>query len=227
MNKYESNKMNSFFNAEEMMVRNESVWKADQNVENIFKLIQLKLPDVNKFHQAQKKNGNTASVVKSGLKNELIGMAVKISASAVSYAVSQKDAVLEMGVKVTKSNLQASSQIRLYDTLMNFSKKVTLLNGSLTHLDPGDIDKLGELIQAFKASIPKPGADSDELKTATLNIGETIKQLNEMFSTLDKHLAPYAYLSPDFFNDYTNSRKMVNLKGKGKKKKEYVDSTTN
>jgi hypothetical protein len=218
MNKHESNKMNSFIDTEEVMVRNESIWQPDEDVANAFADIKLKLPRVNQFHQAQKKNGNTATVVKSSVKSNLIAQAVKISDSAVSYAASKKDAVLEMNVKVTKSYLANLSQLALLDTLTVFYNYTQPLNGSLKHLEPGDLDKLAQLLQSFKTSMPQTGANNDESKTATQNMGETIKELNSMFKTLDKHLKPYKYTQPDFYSDYTNSRKVKDLKGKGKKK---------
>lgn len=173
---------------------------------------------INLYHQAQKKNGNSATTVKSAYKSDLIATAVKISDSAVSYAVSKKDAVLEMGVKVTKSGLANLSQLVLLDTLTLFYNKVQPLNGSLKHLEAGDVEKLNQLLKSFKASLPKPSADSNETKTATQNIGDTIKEINGLYQTLDKHIAPFKYNQPGFYNDYTNSRMVKDLKGKGKKK---------
>ena len=206
MNKHETNKMNSFIDTEEVMVRNEAIWKEDEDVANTFGSIRLKLPTVNQFHQAQNKNGNTATVVKSSIKTDLIAQAVKVSDSAVSYAASKKDVVLEMKVKVTKSDLSNLSQLSLLDTLTVFYNTVKPLNSSFKHLKTDDMEKLKTLLQSFKSSMPKTGANSDESKTATQNIGESIKELNALYKKLDKHIAPYKYNFADFFSDYRNPR---------------------
>lgn len=64
MNKHESK---FFFSTEEFMVRNEAIWKTDEDVAKAFSPIQLKLPLINIYHQVQKKNGNNASDYKIGL----------------------------------------------------------------------------------------------------------------------------------------------------------------
>lgn len=143
---------------------------------------------------------------------------MQISDSAVSYAVSKNDVALEMSVKLTKTGLANLSQVTLYDTLSNFYKVVQPLGGSLKHIEAGDIEKLGALLADYKAAIPKTSANTSETKTATLNIGDTIKQINELYVALDKHMAPYKYVSPNFYNDYMNSRGVKDLRKKGKKK---------
>lgn len=219
MNTHESNKMKSFIDTEEVMIRHETIWKADEDVANAFSAIQLKLPFVSQYHQAQKKNGDTATVVKSNVKTELIAQAVKVSVSVVSYATSKKDLVLEMKVKVTKSDLANLSQLSLLDTLTVFYNEVKPIGPSLKHLQADDLDKLAQLLKAFKESLPKTGANADQSKTATQNIGETIKELNALYKTLDKHVAPYLYIVPDFYNDYKNSRGVKDLRGKSSKAK--------
>jgi hypothetical protein len=217
MKKRETNKMNSFLNTEEVMNRNESIWKMDEVVKNTYDEIVLKLPLVGKYHEAQKKKGNSGTVIKKVSKKEIIDHSVKISESAVSYAVAQKDIVLEQSVKLTKSDLKGLTQVSLYDLLSNFYKVVLPLKTSLKHLEEGEIEKLDQLLKTYKASIPLTGADKDESQTATLNIGESIKVLNKLFDDLDKHIKPYRYKYPDFYSDYFNSRKVIDLKGKSKR----------
>jgi len=39
-----------------------------------------------------------------------------------------------------------------------------------------------------------------------------------LYVALDKHMAPYKHVSPNFYNDYMNSRGIKDLRKKGKKK---------
>ncbi len=214
MNKRETNKMNSFGISEEVLLRNKPIWETDEVIKNLFGEIQLKLPLVLEYGVKQKKNGTVATVVKQTGKTSLIAHALKISVSAVSFSASQKDLVLEKEVKLIKSDLERLTQIGLYNTLSLFYKKVLPLKNSLKHLEANDIDKLKKLLDDFKTSIPQTGADKDQSQTATYNIGDLIYEINNMFIELDKHIAPYQYSQPDFFRDYQNSRKVIDLKGK-------------
>lgn len=219
MRKYEINKRNSFLSTQEVMVRNESIWKADDVVENEFDQIRAYLPRIGKNYEKQILNGNSGTLIKSTVKTNAIDIAIKISDSAISYAVAKKDFVLEAAVKLNRSDLLKLPQATLSDVLNAFIKKVLPFSASLKHLKKGDMEKAEKLFKEFEASIPVTSANMGESQTATMNIGESIKTLNQMFLNLDKHIAPYKYNYPDFYNDYMNSRKVINLKGKGKKTK--------
>lgn len=41
-----------------------------------------------------------------------------------------------------------------------------------------------------QSSVPKTGANIDESKTATQNMGKSIKELNTLYKMLDKRVAP-------------------------------------
>lgn len=226
MNKYETNKRNSFDNSVEVMDRNQTIWNTDDVVKTEHEKIKTLLSLLGKNHEKQKGKGNSGTILKKGLKKELVALTVKLSESGVSYAVAKSNPVLEASLKLTKSQLNSCGQVKLYDVVSVFYKQILPLKEFLKHLDPGDMEKEGQLLADYKASIPVTGANKDESQTATLNIGETIKTLNQMFSNLDKHIAPYQYNYPDFFNDYTNSRKVTNLKGKSKRKNSKAKSVT-
>lgn len=218
MNRYETNKRNSFDNSSEVMDRNQIIWNADDVVKTDYEKIKTLLSLLGKNHEKQMEKGNSGTILKKGLKKELIALTVKLSESGVSYAVTQNNPVLEASLKLTKSQLEACGQVKLYDVVSVFYKRILPLKEFLKHLDSGDMEKEGQLLADYKASIPVTGADKDETQTATLNIGETIKTLNQMFLNLNKHIAPYKYKYPDFYNDYMNSRKVTDLKGKSKTK---------
>jgi len=124
-----------------------------------------------------------------------------------------------MEVSLQKTNLSKLKQVVLYNTLVKFYNTVKPLKASLTHLDAGDMDKLGSLLDEYKTSIPKIEADNDTSKTATQNIDETMHELNSLYRKLDKHIRPFEYTHADFYSDYMNSRKVKNLKGKSTKTK--------
>lgn len=219
MKKTETNKMNSFTGSEAVMVRNESIWKGDELVRKAFDPIRSQLLLVSKYYGSQTKNGKSGTIIKSKNKVDLINISLKISTSGVSYAVGKNDMPLEAALKLTKSQLYAYPQVTLHFMLSNFYETVLPLKNSLKHLDKDDFEKMEKYLKNFKDSLPLTVVNKGETKTATMNIGETIKTINEMFLTLDKHIAPYKYLYPDFYNDYMNSRKVIDLRGKSKKTK--------
>lgn len=52
----------------------------------------------------------------------------------------------------------------------------------------------------------------DQSKTATQNLATLVTEINEMYTTLDKHIGPFEYTEPDFYNNYRNSRVTKDLK---------------
>lgn len=210
--------MNSFLSTEEILVRNEAIWKSDDMVKNVFESIRTMFPLVNKYHEIQNKKENSGTIIKTAIKTDLLAISFKISDSGLAYATSINDPILEAELKLSRSKLSKYPQVILYDTMSAYYKKVLPLKHLLKHLDSDDLDKMYKLIKDFKASIPLAAANINESKTATMNIKKCIKSINELFRTMDKHIAPYKYNFPDFYNDYMNSRKVIDLKGKRRKK---------
>lgn len=219
MNKYESNKVNSFNTSIEVMLKGEPIWKGSVNVTKQFGLIQAKMPLIQVYDLKQNNSEKPSSGVKKDIKKNVIPMAVKFSKSAVAYAAGKKDLALEFSVKFTKTDLSRLKDVSLLTTLLKFYKIILPLKEELEHLNTTDIDDFGAMLENLKTAIPQPQVEIDESKTATQNIGTLVMELNEMFKELDKFIAPFEYTHPDFYRDYMNSRVMKDLKGKKTTKK--------
>lgn len=225
MTDYEANKVSSFQETEEVMIRNEDIWKESENATTQFGAIRLKMPLLTEYDQAQNKGPFVSVTLKKGLKNDLLDISMKVSDSAVDYAAGIKDRSLELQVTFTKNKLKKLRQIPLYDTLSKFYDLVSPLKSNFKHLEATDMDTFKSLLAEYKKAIPSTEADSDSSKTATQNIGETITELNGMFDELDKFIKPFSHKHKDFFSDYSNSRIYKDIKGRGKSKKKSKTDT--
>ncbi len=211
MNKRESNKVNSFRATEEVMNQNQTIWSKSGKIAALFALIVEKLKLIG-IYDTKKTRKQPSSALKKGQKKTLISQAVKISKSAIDYAAGINDVILEFKVKVTKSQLDSqkdnsliSLTQMLYETILPFADK-------LTHLAETDVTDFKASIDAYKATMPKPQAEMDQSKTATENLSTLVTEINEMYTTLDKHIGPFEYTEPDFYNNYRNSRVTKDLK---------------
>jgi hypothetical protein len=218
MNKKESNKVNSFNVTVEVMLKNESIWTGSANVTKQFGLIQGKLPLISVYDRAQNNGEKPSSAVKNNLKEKAIPLAVKLSKSAVAYAAGKSDIALEISVKLTKTGLEKLKDLTLVNTLVKFYNIILPIQAELEHLNSTDVADFGDLVEKLNKAIPQPQVEIDESKTATGNLETLIMEINLMFIELDKFIDPYEYTHPDFYNDYTNSRVVKDLRGKKKDK---------
>lgn len=217
MNKRLSNKVNSFRATEEVMNSNQTIWSKSVKAVALFALIVAKLKLLVGYDK-QKNKKQPSSVLKKDQKTKIIELAVKISKSAIDYAVGINDLELEFKVKVNKSDLERLKENSLLTTLTNLYELVLPFADKLIHLAATDITDFKAQIDAFAAKMPKPQAEMDHSKTATSTLDSIVWEINSMFTTLDKHIDPFEYTNPDFYHDYKNSRVNKDLKKKSKKK---------
>lgn len=211
MNKRESNKVNSFKTSEEVMNLHQSIWSKSAKIVALFALIVEKLKLINSYDKKKSKT-QPSSGLKKGLRKSLIALTVKISKSAVAYADRINDPVLEFKVKLTKSYLEMQKDHTLISVTKMLYEIVLPFAAELEHLAPTDITDFKAQIDAFSAATPKPQAEMSQSKTATGNLAALISEINDLYTTLDKHVDPYEYTQPDFYKDYKNSRVTKDLK---------------
>lgn len=217
MNKHQVNKRNSFITTDEVMQRNESIWKESKPISDTVTSIRDNLGQVGDFHQAQEGNQSTDMLLKKNLKVKMLEQVTKVLTYINAYAIETGNISLEKSVSVKDYELTKLPQKNLTDKVKQLHLIATRVQPSIKNLDIAEVEMINTLLIAYNESLAKPAADKSESKTATKNLRETFKTLNDLHLKLDKLMGPFRYTQPKFYSDYMNSRIVKDLTGKRSK----------
>ena len=217
MNKHQINKRNSFITTDEVMQRNESIWKESEPISKTIDSIRENLMLIGGYHQKQEGNRATDTLLKKNLKTQLVSQVTKVLTYISAYAIETGNISLEKSVSIKDYELMKLPQSNLTDKVKQLYNVAVGVQPSIKNLDAGEVEMINTLLSSYNESLAKPAADKSESKTATKNLGETFKTLNDLHLKLDKLMGPFRYTEPKFYSDYMNSRIVKDLTGKRSK----------
>ena len=226
MNKYQINKRNSFVTTDEVMMRNESIWKDSEPISQVLTSIRENLLKIGDFHQQQDGDRATDTLIKKNLKSQMVQHVEKVLSYIRAHAVETNNISLGQSVAIKDYELMKMPQNNLIDKVKQFYSIASGVQPSVKNLDIAEVEKMNTLLSAYSESLAKPAADTSESKTATKNLQATFETLNTLYGKLDILMGPYRYTQPSFYSDYMNSRIVKDLTGKRTKEENSPSTST-
>lgn len=153
----------------------------------------------------------------------MVEMALQVRGGVMAYADIIADNALKESVNFSYTKL-----VKISDTLSGERCQIIkdMAQDHLSQLGPYGVtqsllNQLQQLIDDYQSKIPSTRVAITKRKVATRNLKRYIKEVSLILKDrMDKLMYYFKHSDPDFFADYFNSRKIVDLKTTARKKKD-------
>jgi hypothetical protein len=225
MNTKEINKLNSHESTDKVLDKYNHVWSPVLAVSETvtgFKVVVLQIREM----------GAERAIITTGLtqtkaekREHMIDLALIWAGSGFAYATKQKDQTLKAVFNYSFTDLTGGADNTVVDrcqAIHNQLVKLVPVMGDY-QLTEAELDELLTAIKEFKDTIGEKGSSKGTKVANTQQLKQLFREADDLLrNQLDKLMLRFKKKSPEFYNAYTNARKVVDLGG-GKAKKTATD----
>lgn len=173
---------------------------------------------IDNYRQIQESNESGLTAIKASLRKQLMELLMRTLSALKAQAVTTNNQELMVKCSYTVSVLNAKSDPVFSDIVLLVHGLALPLIDQLGQffLSQEHLDEMQTLNSEFKAAIPKRRVAVSVKKVSTLNIGQTMKELDQLLKEkIDLLIAPFEYTEADFYRAYRNARTIVDYRGGG------------
>ena len=178
--------------------------------------LQGMLTGIGELEQAQLARSKGVTKSKESLKEQVITQLLDIIRRANAYAISSANLVLQDAVKYSYTQLDSMPQNNLVSVaklmVTTCTKYITEMAGY--GLTQPMLDDIAPLLVEYENALPAPKRVIAARKTATEALRIAFAEFDEELKKVDAMMKIISDSDPQFFNEYTNVRVIVDLKGK-------------
>lgn len=216
MNQIQENKNSSFLGCEDLFDKNAVVIATLPPFAECVTAIKQNRVMLDPLIARRAMDQSGTSVNKKLQHDAVIISAIDVSNRLMAYATVTKNAILLKEAKVTKSVLDRLADTRLKATIQGLlDLAIANAGDTLAYgITPEVTSNLAELLEVYSGTIPQPRLSIDEAKQLTTEISQLFKSDDELFKTTDALIKLFKDSHPEFYNSYTNLRKVI-PSGKG------------
>lgn len=172
--------------------------------------------------------GAERAIVTTGLtqtkaekREQMIDLALIWAGSGFAYATKQKDQTLKAVFNYSFSDLTGGADNTVLDRCQAIHNQLVKLLPVMAdyQLTQTDLDEFLDAIREFKDAIGEKGSSKGTKVANTRQLKQLFREADDLLKNqLDKLVLRFKKTNPEFYNSYTNARKVVDLGG-GKVKK--------
>ena len=221
MDKIQFNKSRMYGSVDTVLDDNSTIVAAFDDLSAAHHKLKEKRLVIDQNRQVQIDNTSGMTITKGVLRTNLTTRVLQFSAVVEAYATSIKDETLKKRAHYVSSDLNKRPDSYLYDVGLYLLQRANPIRTDVAKYSVGDNEfkEMERLLEEFRLTIPLRRVATSNSKVSTLNIGDEFSATDQLLKeVMDSLMRPFNFTHPDFFNAYTNARKIVNYKGGGKKK---------
>jgi hypothetical protein len=220
MTKYQENTISMYFTVQQVTNFHSEAWKDFTAFKNIFQAFEKQITKIDKTRQIQLRSIIGVTQNKKDLMFKAVEKGFLIAQSIYSYSKIINDNKTAARVSFTVSKLMNKRDtvvfIKLRDVIeiaQNFTDQ--LADYGVTQ---DDIDELNMLTEQYAAQVEDPRQAVTNRARATKELKDLLNEANMMLRDhLDRLIYHFKASAPEFWQQYKNARKIVNL-GRRKRK---------
>lgn len=206
-----------------VLIENESIVSSIPAFLTATKRLQFLVKEVIAQEEDIKNNPKGITQDKKTLKAEMAEIGYEIAGTVKAYASDKKNNELYSAIDTTESKLLKLRDEQFGPAINNIIKAAANnLNAAKDHgLDQADIDELADLLDVWDGKKQQPRKAIINRKTSNQAQDEHIAELlNLLNERCDNYANKLKRKNPDFYNQYTNARKIINLGVRHEKKED-------
>lgn len=215
-----------FYAVDQVLENNSSIFSSLEELVTAHAEFKARFAIIDNYRQVQETDNSGLTTKKADLRQQLMNFVQRALAALNAYALITNDAELKAKCAYTPSRLAIKSD-PVFSDIAKLIYDLAVSNidqlGKF-FLTQEDLDSMHALNMQFKAAIPQKRVASSVQKVSTLNIGQTIRDLDKFLKeTLDVLVAPFEFMQADFYHAYRNARTIIDYHGGGRKGGENPD----
>lgn len=212
MNDSQENKLSAYYAVVKLVDSFNTVWTTNVPFSTVYNLFKTKVPLIEQKRNAQILENTGAAKEKAQKKAELVDKAFFIANRTQSYALAVNNTDLFATVNFTVSDLQKTRDTDLSGVASNILAKA---NANAAALVPYGVTAalltdLTTVIAAYITLLAKPRVAKVTTGAATKALGILITDTDNILDErLDREIVFYKTSNVDFYNQYFQSRKII------------------
>jgi len=213
MNAKQDNKVGMFTSVKLACAENSAIWASVPAFGAAFAKFNTCVERIQEFAQKQAERSTGATADKRRCRESMCDAALVIAGAARAFAIDNNNLELAGKVDFSRSTLLGGRDRTSAEKCQTIHRLASENLGDLTEhgVTPAKLKGLQTKIDAYMACLQRPRQIIAESKTATAQLEAEIETADQLLTdSLDRLVLQFKDSEPEFYNNYTNARAIVN-----------------
>lgn len=216
MKNSQENKLSMYFAVQKVCADNNSVWNGLPAFVSAFTAFEDIIQGIQDQRVIQEMDTKGVTLDKGSAEEDLIDQALKVSTAVHAYATEINDNTLREKINYVRSDFTKARDTILIDICQLIHDEANSVVGSLSDygVTAAELTLLQGKIDDYEAIVAGPRNAITDRSTATSELEKLFVSGDDVLTNkLDKLLNQFAQSDPEFYTQYGNSRKIVDMGG--------------